>query len=87
MPSRHCLLRSEARCADSGGEGPAAHCGQKLLDARRNPLKIKQLIPESVGRVEHGTALVDKAGHTMTELVASIRNVCPPHGGDQCCQL
>ena len=25
--------------------------------------------------MEHGTALVDKAGHTMTEVVASIRNV------------
>ena len=37
--------------------------------------EIKQLITESVGRVEHGTALVDKAGQTMTEVVASIRNV------------
>ena len=45
-------------------------------DQRYNQVgKIKHLITESVGRVEHGTALVDKAGQTMTEVVASIRNV------------
>jgi methyl-accepting chemotaxis protein len=37
--------------------------------------EIKQLISASVTRVEQGTALVDKAGHTMTEVVNSIRRV------------
>ena len=37
--------------------------------------EIKTLIGDSVGRVEQGTALVDKAGTTMTEVVSSIRRV------------
>ena len=37
--------------------------------------EIKSLINTSVERVEHGTALVDKAGVTMTEVVSSIRRV------------
>ena len=37
--------------------------------------EIKALITASVERVEHGTALVDKAGTTMTDVVASIRRV------------
>ena len=37
--------------------------------------EIKQLISASVERVEQGTALVDKAGVTMTEVVTSIRRV------------
>ncbi len=37
--------------------------------------EIKQLITDSVGRVEQGTALVDQAGRTMNEVVASIRRV------------
>ena len=37
--------------------------------------EIKTLIGDSVGRVEQGTALVDKAGSTMTEVVSSIRRV------------
>jgi methyl-accepting chemotaxis protein len=37
--------------------------------------EIKQLINASVERVEQGTALVDKAGTTMTEVVTSIRRV------------
>ena len=35
--------------------------------------EIKTLINASVERVEHGTALVDQAGTTMTEVVSSIR--------------
>ena len=35
--------------------------------------EIKTLIGASVERVEHGTALVDEAGNTMTEVVASIK--------------
>jgi len=37
--------------------------------------EIKQLISASVERVEQGTALVDEAGATMTEVVTSIRRV------------
>ena len=37
--------------------------------------EIKSLINASVERVEHGTALVDKAGETMTEVVDSIKRV------------
>jgi methyl-accepting chemotaxis protein len=37
--------------------------------------EIKTLINASVERVEEGTALVDKAGATMTEVVSSIRRV------------
>ena len=37
--------------------------------------EIKSLINASVERVEHGSALVDQAGATMTEVVDSIRRV------------
>jgi len=37
--------------------------------------EIKSLINASVERVEQGSALVDKAGSTMTEVVSSIRRV------------
>jgi len=37
--------------------------------------EIKSLISASVERVEQGTALVDKAGVTMTEVVSSIKRV------------
>jgi methyl-accepting chemotaxis protein len=37
--------------------------------------EIKSLINASVERVEQGTALVDQAGSTMTEVVGSIRRV------------
>ena len=37
--------------------------------------EIKGLINASVERVEQGTALVDQAGHTMTEVVTSIKRV------------
>ncbi|WP_296444582.1 methyl-accepting chemotaxis protein [Rhodoferax sp. UBA5149] len=37
--------------------------------------EIKTLINDSVERVEQGTALVDQAGTTMTEVVSSIRRV------------
>ena len=37
--------------------------------------EIKTLITASVERVEQGTALVDQAGTTMTEVVSSIRRV------------
>lgn len=37
--------------------------------------EIKTLISASVERVEHGSALVDKAGTTMAEVVSSIQHV------------
>jgi methyl-accepting chemotaxis protein len=37
--------------------------------------EIKSLISASVERVEHGSALVDQAGATMTEVVSSIKRV------------
>ena len=37
--------------------------------------EIKSLITASVERVEHGSALVDQAGSTMTEVVDSIKRV------------
>ncbi|MCZ8293997.1 MAG: methyl-accepting chemotaxis protein [Hylemonella sp.] len=37
--------------------------------------EIKTLITDSVSRVEQGSALVDQAGSTMSEVVASIRRV------------
>jgi methyl-accepting chemotaxis protein len=37
--------------------------------------EIKTLISDSVQKVEQGTALVDEAGSTMTEVVGSIRKV------------
>jgi methyl-accepting chemotaxis protein len=45
---------------------------QRSADAAR---QIKGLIEESVGRVDSGTALVDRTGATMQEIVASIRKV------------
>ena len=44
----------------------------RSADAAR---QIKSLINASVERVEQGTALVDRAGVTMTEIVASIKRV------------
>ncbi|MEI7446540.1 MAG: methyl-accepting chemotaxis protein, partial [Burkholderiales bacterium] len=45
---------------------------QRSADAAR---EIKGLITESVGRVDAGTRLVDQAGETMREIVASIARV------------
>ena len=45
---------------------------QRSADAAK---EIKTLIHASVERVELGTTLVDKAGATMTEVVASLRRV------------
>jgi methyl-accepting chemotaxis protein len=49
----------------------------RFCDARcsRAAKEIKSLIGASVERVEQGTALVDQAGVTMTEVVSSIRRV------------
>jgi methyl-accepting chemotaxis protein len=45
---------------------------QRSADAAK---EIKGLITASVERVEQGSALVDKAGETMTQVVQAIRNV------------
>ena len=37
--------------------------------------EIKELIGNSVGKVEHGTQLVDEAGRTMEEIVTSVKRV------------
>jgi methyl-accepting chemotaxis protein len=45
---------------------------QRSADAAK---EIKALISASVERVEHGSAMVDKAGVTMVEVVSSIKRV------------
>ena len=68
----------EAARAGEQGRGFAVVAGEVRSLAGRSAdaaKEIKQLISTSVERVEQGTALVDKAGITMTEVVSSIRRV------------
>jgi methyl-accepting chemotaxis protein len=68
----------EAARAGEQGRGFAVVAGEVRSLASRSAeaaKEIKQLITDSVGRVEQGTALVDRAGATMNEVVASIRRV------------
>jgi len=68
----------EAARAGEQGRGFAVVAGEVRNLASRSAeaaKEIKQLINDSVGRVEQGTELVDQAGHTMQEVVASIRRV------------
>jgi methyl-accepting chemotaxis protein len=68
----------EAARAGDQGRGFAVVAGEVRSLAQRSAdaaKEIKRLIGASVEQVEHGTALVDKAGHTMTEIVDSIRRV------------
>ena len=68
----------EAARAGEQGRGFAVVAGEVRSLACRSAgaaREIKSLIGASVERVEQGTRLVDKAGTTMTEVVASIRRV------------
>ena len=68
----------EAARAGEQGRGFAVVASEVRSLASRSAeaaKEIKSLINTSVERVEQGTALVDKAGATMTEVVSSIRRV------------
>ena len=68
----------EAARAGEQGRGFAVVAGEVRTLAQRSAeaaKEIKALIQASEQRVEQGTQLVDKAGETMSEIVAAIRRV------------
>ena len=68
----------EAARAGEQGRGFAVVASEVRALAGRSAeaaKEIKQLIGTSVQRVEHGSALVDQAGTTMSEVVEAIRRV------------
>ena len=68
----------EAARAGEQGRGFAVVAGEVRNLAQRSAeaaKEIKQLITDSVSRVEQGTGQVDQAGATMSEIVSSIRRV------------
>ncbi|MEH6436310.1 methyl-accepting chemotaxis protein [Massilia sp. DD77] len=68
----------EAARAGEQGRGFAVVAGEVRNLAQRSAnaaREIKELIGDSVSRVEAGSRLVDQAGRTMDEVVASVRRV------------
>ncbi|OYT87918.1 MAG: methyl-accepting chemotaxis protein [Burkholderiales bacterium PBB6] len=68
----------EAARAGEQGRGFAVVASEVRSLAQRSAAaarEVKKLVSDSVERVEQGTTLVDQAGGTMNEIVASIRRV------------
>ncbi|MEW6590600.1 MAG: methyl-accepting chemotaxis protein, partial [Pseudomonadota bacterium] len=68
----------EAARAGEQGRGFAVVASEVRNLAQRSAgaaKEIKALIEDSVGKVEAGGQLVDEAGHTMEEIVASVKRV------------